>query len=192
MGKKQDLIGKRFGKWVVVENLPSKHGVTSGGFKKVERVSLCVCDCGTKKQVLSRSLLRGQSVSCGCGRKEACRNLHILPKGEASLNRVLDAYKSNAAKRKIPFNLSKDFIKSIIKEDCFYCGTPPNNHQKNSCGNGDLIYSGLDRKDNNIGYEENNVVPCCSMCNTAKRHHSLEDFKAWVIKAYEKILTNAY
>lgn len=30
---------------------------------------LCLCDCGVQKQVIHQTLVRGESRSCGCGRK---------------------------------------------------------------------------------------------------------------------------
>jgi hypothetical protein len=55
--KSSELIGKRFGRLTVVE--------------QVERVNyrarfLCVCDCGNKKIVLGQNLLSGHVKSCGC------------------------------------------------------------------------------------------------------------------------------
>lgn len=57
----KDLSGKRFGRWLVVQRADNaKGGVTYE----------CICDCGTKKNVLARSLLGGVSQSCGCLKAE--------------------------------------------------------------------------------------------------------------------------
>lgn len=56
-----DLSGKQFGRWKVLElsNKKSKHGDIYWN---------CKCECGTTREVLSRSLRSGDTVSCGCYR----------------------------------------------------------------------------------------------------------------------------
>ena len=39
-----------------------------------------------------------------------------------------------------------------------------------------LKINGIDRIDNNIGYTKENSVPCCEICNKAKRDMSYNDF----------------
>lgn len=46
----------------------------------------------------------------------------------------------------------------LIKLPCRYCGGPLPETS-----------FGLDRIDNSKGYDQNNVVPCCSLCNYARR-----------------------
>ena len=63
---KNDLTGKRFGRWVVV-----------GLSEKSARVKwLCVCDCGAQKEVLAFSLTSGDSKSCGCFNKQRTSEYH--------------------------------------------------------------------------------------------------------------------
>lgn len=64
-------------------------------------------------------------------------------------------YKSSAKDREIEWNLQyNDFIR-FWGVECSYCGANINT-------------IGLDRINNNLGYEKNNVVPCCKICNYAK------------------------
>jgi len=54
----KDLAGRKFGSWYVereIERNKNKH-----------RVYWCVCDCGTERPVVARTLRDGLSVSCGC------------------------------------------------------------------------------------------------------------------------------
>lgn len=44
----------------------------------------------------------------------------------------------------------------------------------------EYLYNGLDRVDSNKGYLKENVVPCCEICNKAKRDLSLCQFKKWI------------
>jgi hypothetical protein len=58
----RDLTGQAFGKWTVQgESITTEKG---------ERKWLCRCSCGTERYVLERSLLSGESLSCGCLRRE--------------------------------------------------------------------------------------------------------------------------
>lgn len=53
----ENIKGKRFGRWTVLEKAPSRNG----------RVYwTCQCDCGTVKNILGSSLTRKKSESCGC------------------------------------------------------------------------------------------------------------------------------
>ena len=58
-----DLTGQRFGRLTVKEKAPSKNGCTNA-------VWLCLCDCGNEVSVLSTTLRKGESTSCGCFRSE--------------------------------------------------------------------------------------------------------------------------
>lgn len=61
MGKMIDLVGTRFGFWLVKERgKNSKTGQTQW---------LCVCECKKEKLVTSNSLRSGNSTSCGCNHK---------------------------------------------------------------------------------------------------------------------------
>ena len=56
------VAGDKVGRWTILGDctLSSRN----------ERKWLCLCDCGTERYVLERSLLYGGSISCGCLRKE--------------------------------------------------------------------------------------------------------------------------
>lgn len=61
MGRaKQNLTGRRFGRWQVLNESPSSGNVRW----------LCVCDCGVSRSVTSSNLLHGLSTSCGCRKDE--------------------------------------------------------------------------------------------------------------------------
>ena len=55
-----DLTGQRFGRWVVL----------SFAYSEGHAFWNCVCDCGTKKVVMSGLLRCGRSQSCGCSRDD--------------------------------------------------------------------------------------------------------------------------
>ena len=59
----KDITGQRFGRWTAIEHTGAVHITPKG-----KRILLweCVCDCGTKRSVLSSALFEGGSKSCGC------------------------------------------------------------------------------------------------------------------------------
>ena len=57
MGRRKELAGQKFGRLLVLEDLPTKNG---RGFCLVK------CDCGVEKNVKSRDLLANSTKSCGC------------------------------------------------------------------------------------------------------------------------------
>lgn len=91
----------------------------------------------------------------------------------------------------------EDFL-VLTQQPCFYCNAPPSNaynefkHARSALpetiANGTYRYNGLDRVDNAKGHDLDNLVPCCSMCNFAKRHHSQEHFMLWIQKAHSNLL----
>lgn len=82
---------------------------------------------------------------------------------------VLKYYRRNAKDRGIDFEITKETIEKYWEDDCYYCEESKRR--------------GLDRVDNTKGYTEDNVVPCCEMCNWMKRDMTQKDFisKCWLI-----------
>lgn len=58
----KDLSGERFSRWTVINEAEPK---IERGNRRI-RYWNCVCECGTKRAVLERSLVSGVSRSCGC------------------------------------------------------------------------------------------------------------------------------
>lgn len=58
------MIGNKYGRWLVIEKASSR---TNGLYL------LCVCECGTTREVNKVNLLNGKSKSCGCLHKEKLR-----------------------------------------------------------------------------------------------------------------------
>jgi hypothetical protein len=147
----------------------------------------CVCDCGNIVVTSSYSLRRGQTRSCGCYQIEQTRNAARIEYGESAFNLLLGAYKKGAKKRGLEFSLSKEMFREITKQNCFYCGKEPSQIMSNKCNNGDYIYNGIDRIDSNLGYVDNNVVPCCYTCNFMKGSMKYADFYNAIIQIYNNL-----
>jgi hypothetical protein len=87
-----------------------------------------------------------------------CRNSNIA--WRAKINK----YRSNASKKSRPFTLSDETCQTLFQQPCHYCHGVP------------IKTSGLDRVNNNLGYINSNVVPCCWTCNRMKYQYPLELF----------------
>jgi hypothetical protein len=84
------------------------------------------------------------------------------------------AYKATAKERCLPFNISLQEFKTFWQKPCHYCGS-------------DIETIGIDRIDNNIGYEISNLRSCCSWCNTMKLDHPEEAFLKHICKILHKL-----
>jgi hypothetical protein len=65
----------------------------------------------------------------------------------------------------IYISLREDNYTKLISSGCFYCKKDIS--KETGCG--------LDRLDNNGGYELTNVVPCCGSCNQIRNKHLTHD-----------------
>jgi len=185
-----DLIGKKFNRLTVIQKLPSYISKTGHAYA----VWLCRCDCKTIVQIRGHKLKNGTTKSCGCLRKE----MGILKgkkhggqsklfKGEAAFNRLFSMYNKAAKRANRDFCLTKQQFKELTLKNCFYCGDPPANKSSGSTLNGSYIYNGLDRLNSDKGYEPDNVVPCCKVCNLAKRSLSTKEFFNKIKQIYENL-----
>lgn len=82
-------------------------------------------------------------------------------------------YKYRALDRSYSFHLTIEQFSNIIIKPCHYCG--------------EEVSEGIDRKDNSIGYEIENCLPCCALCNFAKRNMGYNEFIGLVCKIYNNL-----
>lgn len=89
--------------------------------------------------------------------------------------RLFSKAKASAKNRNLSFSLDLDTYSKLTESPCAYCG---------SKGSNELTYlgmkwrwNGLDRIDNDFGYEVDNVLPCCSFCNSIRGPMK---FETWV------------
>ena len=177
--KALDLIGQRFGKLVVEKRVGHIFG-------KRDIYWNCKCDCGNYVDVSTQCLRGGNTKSCGCYRKDLRKINGIIP----AINRAYGSYKGTAAKKGHAFNLSKPEFLRLVTDRCFYCGIEPQNvtkpaHYDDREPERYFIHNGIDRVDNTKGYEIDNVVTCCSVCNYAKRDMPKDVFLNWVNRIYK-------
>lgn len=139
------------------------------------------CDCGTVKIIHGTAVTSGNTKSCGCLSSESKASKR-LSDNRGVINHIILQYKRHAKDRDLNWNLTYEQVAKTIQEPCFYCGTERSNHKiTKSCKEG-YDHNGIDRVDSNIGYEPNNVVPCCKTCNYAKSDLNQKDFILWAAK----------
>lgn len=172
--KRQFGIGQRFGSLTVVEySYTGKHW---------RRYFKCHCDCGNEATVMLQALTSGNTKSCGCLRGEATKRRYGLKPGQAAMRQVVLGYKRHCRESGRPWDLTEDQFEEISQRDCWYCGTSPRQVKKSPHGSGDYVYNGIDRVDSSRGYEANNVVSCCIVCNKAKSDTPVGEFRDWVVR----------
>jgi hypothetical protein len=169
--KPSQMIGSRF-TYLVVVRLHHKD-------ENYRKFYLCRCDCGRRKVVQATLLKTGNTKSCGCKKKELIGAASTKING-GPVSRVLSMYWGRAKKWNREFTLSFDQFKQLILSPCEYCGIQWSNVYKDQNYPGGFRYNSIDRVDSSRGYTPDNVVPCCNMCNLAKRNWSRTRFLAWV------------
>lgn len=91
---------------------------------------------------------------------------------EASFN----TYKISAKTKNLLFELKKEEFIEICEKECFYCGDIQ-----------EKGFNGIDRIDSRGNYIEDNIVPCCEICNWMKGSFNREVF----LKKVEHIMTKS-
>jgi hypothetical protein len=124
---------------------------------------LCI-NCGKSYEQFITSHKKPSMICKGCNDYNALQDIKRVDRmrnyqGEQFRN--MEAYfnstKNKASTRNYSFNIDFDIFKSLVLSECYYC-----HHQKNDEVNG------IDRINNAIGYEKDNCVSCCKVCNRMK------------------------
>lgn len=193
--EKKDLIGKRFERLLVIgyshRSNTDKHHYWKCLCDCGEKVTVCAnnlgrstksCGCLNRELVIKASRNPNNTSTqrqCGSCRKikplnganfgidsrdlynynTTCRD--CLSCGKFRIKSLIRCYKRFDLKKKITFSLTFDFVLNLLKEgtECYSCGIKQDSL---------LMILGLDRIDNSKGHEEDNVLPCCSICNKTR------------------------
>lgn len=133
-------------------------------------------DCGAVKSVGAHTLFyrensqyqkTGETLCSNCANKRMSGSANSQYKHG---NSRYCEYRCGARKRGFDFNLSLEDFERITSMECHYCGGFSFEWDERSRGNG------VDRKDSNKGYFNENCVPCCSKCNFVKNSMPYNDF----------------
>lgn len=184
--RKKDLIGKRFGKLLVIEDDGSRTDQGQINWK-------CLCDCGKYTYAISYKLEHGFKTSCGCNAKRYFKPKQStdIEKRNTAISRIIGRYKSKAKTRNIKWDISKKTFISTIEKPCFYCGIQSS--MSLNINGFNYNYNGVDRIDSSKDYTNDNIVPCCKNCNMAKSDLKQKDFYDWVQRisenfTYDKVI----
>ncbi len=91
---------------------------------------------------------------------------HMRKWSKTNLNDRLRKTKESAKTRGKIWNIEDEYAKELMISPCHYCGLIEL----------EVRVNGIDRVDNNIGYEPGNVVPCCKLCNYFKKDYTVDQF----------------
>jgi len=145
------------------------------------------CSCGKEVLLNAYRVIRGGSKSCGCLRREKASSRKGIPRpsSDGGKRSLFSRYKCRAHDRQIEFSLSYDQFCALVSTPCSYCGKmrpiSPNSQNRN------ILLSGIDRVDSDVGYTVENCVPSCTPCNMAKNSMSTAAFKQWVSDVYSHL-----
>jgi hypothetical protein len=161
-----DESNHRFGKLSVACRAPSKHS---------KAYWICVCDCGKVREVCGTDLRNGKVTACAI-----CSGQSLpIPGVELGFSGVIKRMKREATTRGLVWNIPYDYLRVLVKQNCFYCNSAPYPRRGKK-----YVYNGLDRVDNMLGYVPKNVVPCCWACNKLKGTEDVDTFFSQIRKIY--------
>ncbi len=100
----------------------------------------------------------------------------------------LRIYVRNAEDRGLAFDLTVKEAAHLFAQDCFYCGTPPEERAFSTANKRPYRakLNGIDRVDASEGYSESNTVACCRACNKAKGGMTKDAFLAMARRVAKK------
>lgn len=183
--EQEKLVGQRFNKLLVIS-------IANRAKSAGRRYYTCLCDCGKTKDVREDVLKNGDTKSCGCYRTEYMsnrfdeefvkftqtkKNIGVLNStNKTEIEKFFDKIKWRAHGRKIDFELTIQDLEIIYEQNCFYCGKTAKS---------------LDRVDSNKGYTTDNVVKCCTLCNSMKSTLTQKEFYNHIKCIYDHILEHS-
>jgi hypothetical protein len=182
----KDLTGQRFCKLLVLEFFECEK-VQLEPKVKYKSVWKCQCDCGQIAYIRANSLVSDRTKSCGCHKSAVTREFNAKNKTKINYDTfscVWGSYKRGAKTRGLDFNLTKDQFFYLTQQNCAYCDAEPVTKRipRVKTKLSDYIYNGIDRVNSDLGYEMDNCVSCCSICNRMKVDMPVDLFKAHIKK----------
>lgn len=157
---------------------------------------LTKCDCGEVKEVIAKDIVKGRIKTCGkCqyhrdliqkGTDESRKKSMAYRKSPSGMEighrHLYKTYCENAAHRGYSWNLSQEDFLKLTKGNCHYCNTPPSKEFKRQGRRYYILYNGIDRVDNSLGYTLQNCVSCCTDCRRMKGTYSVQKFRDLCMK----------
>lgn len=167
------LIGKTFNK---IKVLKFSRMINSRSFYEVECLR-----CGTITEMRSDRFNGTQKLeTCSkCRQKYAIQKSKERATPDAVVISLYSQYKNSAVKRGLEFSLTLEQFKTLIFQECNYCGSDPIETTTSKSRNRTSMpvkHNGIDRIDNTKGYTMDNCVPSCLTCNMMKKQLTVDEF----------------
>ena len=158
------------------------------------------CDCGKEIEVESYKIHWRKSCGCLVQKQNFKRAYKSRSYDTVTISQEYTNHRRNAKTAGRAYMKKQDWLK-IVKQPCFYCGeidirnrAAMDSYKKLrgvTLKQGDIEkyaveLNGVDRVDSNKGYEMDNVVPCCSMCNRMKNKYTYKEFIDKIKLIYSK------
>lgn len=169
MKQKQNLIGMKFGKLIVVDEAPYHINDPSPYWK-------CKCECGNETNVRTYTLTSGITKTCGgIHHRTASEHYKWNGYGEISGRYICDI-KKHAKQRCVPFTITKkEMWEQFLKQNksCALTGWPIS-----FCSGKDKYdtTASLDRIDSTKGYIKENIQWVHKDINWFKRDYPQDEF----------------
>lgn len=191
-------IGVRRGKLTVIANIiPSQGKKNRGGLWQA------ICDCGKEKNVKGHDFksTRGPQ-SCGCAvLEQIAQGGKNRRRYAASTINIAYANHRYGAKTDGRKPLDRTDWDKIVFQPCHYCGRKDvKNRAHNFIKNNAFLHpsseelerfrvemNGVDRIDSSRGYDVENCLPCCGMCNRMKNSHPQNLFLDHIRRVYHHL-----
>lgn len=156
----KDIIGNRYGKLIVIEELGDRR--TKSGKRYVK--FLCRCECGRFKTCLKHRLMDGRNTSCGCSSGKPSEENGNWNGYQKITGTYWGSLKRGAKNRGFPFDISIEEAWDIyIKQNktCALTGeyiTMPafTKNERKITKDRKKNFASLDRIDNSLGYSAQN------------------------------------
>ena len=184
MGKQKDRTGETYNRLTFVRR------VDKGRWE-------LKCVCGNLIKALPYDVaVRGKTKSCGCLNRERAKD---TVRKKRKYTPIMST--ARAIWRCRYRTLSFDVFYALSQQPCHYCGKEP--YTSYNIGNckgrsgygpseirkqeGSFTYNGIDRIDSTRGYDLDNIVPCCLICNRAKADMDYYEFREHIRLMYEHL-----
>ncbi|NCB97235.1 MAG: hypothetical protein EOM36_02595 [Bacteroidia bacterium] len=169
-------IGTVFSRLTVLEETAPKL-IEGGGSRKCYKVR---CECGKTFTTIGTSLKHKRVTECSsCAYQKRPQSTKRLTQEERMFTKtIVERCKTH----NIPYSITATDYITTAKKVCHYCGTPPVIKGAHMTRHAEtpIPVNGIDRVNNTLGYTIENIVPCCSLCNSMKSTLSSESFLAHI------------